>query len=141
MTWICLLMRIITRNKKFFFTGEEHLSLEKNFFLMVIRESDSGLWLLMRIITRNKKFFFTGEFKGSSSPERVQLGYSLEMIQLDPPEAEEHWSLKNFFLMRIITRNKKIFFHWWRTFELRKKNFFLMVIRETDSGQRPESVS
>ena len=64
----------------------------------------------MRIITRNKKFFFTGEFKGSSSPERVQLGYSLEMIQLDPPEAEEHWSLKNFFLMRIITRNKKFFF-------------------------------
>ena len=62
----------------------------------------------MRIITRNKNFFFTGEFKGSSP------GYSLEMIQLDPPEAEEHWNLKN---------------------------FFLMVIRESDSGLRPESDS
>ena len=63
----------------------------------------------MRIITRNKKFFFTGEFKGSSP------GYSLEMIQLDPPEAEEHLSLE--------------------------KKFFLMVIRESDSGLRPESDS
>ena len=62
----------------------------------------------MRIITRNKKFFFTDEFKGSSP------GYSLEMIPLDPPEAEEHLSLeKNFF--------------------------FLMVVRE--SGLRPESDS
>jgi len=60
----------------------------------------------MRIITRNKNFFLTGEFKGLSP------GYSLEMIQLDPPEAEEHWSLKI---------------------------FFLMVIRESDSGLRPDS--
>ena len=63
----------------------------------------------MSIITGNKKIFFTGEFKGSSP------GYSLEMTQLDPPEAEEHLTLP--------------------------KKFFLMVIRESDSGQRPESDS
>ena len=56
----------------------------------------------MRIITRNKKFFFTGEFKGLSP------GYSLEITQLDPPEAEEHLSLL--------------------------KNIFLMVVRESASG-------
>ena len=56
----------------------------------------------MRIIIRNKNFFFTGEFKGSSP------GYSLEMIQLDPPEAEEHLMLD--------------------------KKFYIMVVRDSDSG-------
>jgi len=30
-------------NHKYFFTGEEHLTLLKIFFLMVIRESDEGM--------------------------------------------------------------------------------------------------
>ena len=62
----------------------------------------------MRILTINN-FFFTGEFKGLSP------GYSLEITQLDPPQAEEHLSLL--------------------------KNFFLMVIRESDEGVRPSSDS
>ena len=42
-------------------------------------------------------------------------GYRLEITQLDPPQAEEHLSLL--------------------------KNFFLMVIRESDEGVRPSSDS
>jgi len=37
--------------------------------------------------TNSKYFFFNGEFKGLSP------GYSLEINQLDPPEAEEHLTL------------------------------------------------
>jgi len=35
-------------------------------------------------------FFLTGEFKVLSPPQKVQLGYSLEINQSDPPETEEH---------------------------------------------------
>jgi len=36
-------MSILTINKKNFLTGEEHLTLLKKFFQMVVRESDEGL--------------------------------------------------------------------------------------------------
>jgi len=36
------------------------------------------------VITRNKKIFFTGEFRGSSPPERVQLGYLFRLRRKRP---------------------------------------------------------
>jgi len=51
----------------------------------------------------------TGDFKGSAP------GYILELIQLDPPEAEEHLKLeKNFFLMVVKDTNQELkkLFDW-----------------------------